>query len=113
MRVTLWKPRLFIINRAENKRIYISINICSFGFKNCVTSKYFVMIFEYFVFSTVYIRKLFSGVNNKCKQINCESLSSLQCVIHEKIVRMYSEILIDEQELCIHYYNSSQFFRRA
>ena len=41
---------------------YISINIFSFGFKNCTTSKYFLMIFEYFVFSTVYYGSLFSGV---------------------------------------------------
>ena len=61
MRVTLWK--LFIINRAENKRLYI-YQYFSFGFKNCRTSKYFFkMIFEYFVFSTVYIQNVFSGLH--------------------------------------------------
>ena len=52
MRVTLWKPGLFIINRAENKRLYFFINKLSFGFENR-TSKYVFMIFQYFVFSTV------------------------------------------------------------
>ena len=52
MRVTLWKPGLFIINRAENKRLK-TVGILSILF----------CIFEYFVFSTVYIQNLFSGVH--------------------------------------------------
>ena len=42
---------------------YISINIFCFGFKNCRTYKYFFMMFEYFVFSAVYIQNIFSGVH--------------------------------------------------
>ena len=85
MRVTLWKPwkpGLFIINRAENKRV-ISINIFSFGFKNCSTSKYFcIMIFEYFVFSTVYIQNVFSGVAPLCNTLSNYARYMLQLTVN-------------------------------
>ena len=62
MRVTLWKPGLFIINRAENKRLYLSIFFL-LVLKTVGLLSIFFMIFEYFVFSTVYIQHLFSGVH--------------------------------------------------
>ena len=63
MRVTLWKHGLFIINRAENKRLYIYQYCFLLVLKTVGLLKYFCMIFEYFVFSTVYIQNLFSGVH--------------------------------------------------
>ena len=65
MRVTLWKPGLFIINRAENKRLYIYQYFFLLVLKTVGLLSIFLMIFEYFVFSTVYIQNVFSGVHPK------------------------------------------------
>ena len=58
-----------IHNKLRRTKGYISTNTFSFRFKNCTTSKYFLMIFEYFVFSTVYYGSLFSGAT-RAKTIN-------------------------------------------
>ena len=63
MRVTLWKTGLFIINRADNKRLYIllSINIFSFGFKNCRIWLWFLNI----LYLALFTYKMYSGLHHE------------------------------------------------